>query len=218
MIQTSPEPELLGSLGRVDAALAGDAASIARALTERTSPAAAGRIAWKKGCRGAYLRNMEAVRGDARGNSSGAAINALGEAAQPGDVVVLDGRESGYWGSLLCPAGSYNTRFRAWGLRGFGYGFPMALGVKLARPRDRVMALCDTEALLHHLQELDTARREDIRVTVCVVGEGYNWREVAEGFGLFGAEARTPAELMTSLERADRSGKAAVIDLTGFET
>ncbi|MBC7246304.1 MAG: thiamine pyrophosphate-binding protein [Actinobacteria bacterium] len=218
VVQTSPEPELLGCLGtRVSAALAGDASSIARALADRTSPAPAERVAWSRECRNAFLRNLDAVRGDARGSGSGAAISALGEAAQPGDVVVLDGRESGYWGSLLCPALSHNTRFQAWGLRGFGYGLPMAMGVKLARPRERVLALCDTEALLHHMQELDTARREDIRVTVCVVGEGYDWREVAEGFGLYGAEARTPAELMTALEGADASGRAAVIDLTGFE-
>ena len=44
------------------------------------------------------------------------------------------------------------------------------MGVKLARPRDRVFALCDTEALLHHIQELETAKREGIAVIVGVVG------------------------------------------------
>ena len=41
VIQTSPEPELLGSLGPVDAVLAGDAASISRVLEKgmRGSPA-----------------------------------------------------------------------------------------------------------------------------------------------------------------------------------
>jgi thiamine pyrophosphate-dependent acetolactate synthase large subunit-like protein len=80
-----------------------------------------------------------------------------------------------------------------------------------------VIALCDTEALMHHIQELDTARREDIRVVICVVGERYRWKEVAVGFGLHGEKASTPAELMVALDRAERSGRAAVVDLTGFE-
>jgi thiamine pyrophosphate-dependent acetolactate synthase large subunit-like protein len=92
----------------------------------------------------------------------------------------------------------------------------MAMGVKLARPRERVFALCDTDALLHHIQELETARREGIGVIVCVVGEPFDWKKVAEGFGLVGAEASGPAELMVALEKADKSGSAMVIDMTRF--
>ncbi|WP_287152581.1 thiamine pyrophosphate-binding protein [Candidatus Solincola tengchongensis] len=217
VIQTSPQPELLGALGKCDAAMAGDVASIARCLVDAARDVPGERRMWREKAREAYLRDVQALKEEAVGNSPGRAISSLGEDLGPGDYLVLDGKDAGYWGTLLCPARSAATRIRSWGLRGAGYGLPMALGVKLARPRDRVVALCDTEALMHHIQELDTARREDIRVVVCVVGERYRWREVAEGFGLHGEEASTPAELMVALERAEKSGRAAVIDLTGFE-
>ncbi len=217
IIQTSPQPELLGALGRCDAAMAGDVASIAAGLLEGGGAVPGERKAWWEEARRVFLRDVEALKEESRASSPGRAVASLGENLGPADHLVLDGRESEFWGSLLCPAGRAATRFRSWGLRGHGCGLPMALGVKLARPRDRVVALCDTDALMHHIQELDTARREDIRVVVCVVGERYRWREVAEGFGLHAEEASTPAELMVALDRAEMSGRAALVDLTGFE-
>lgn len=217
IIQTSPEPELLGALGTVDAALAGNAASVSRSLGEGMRGESSRRKGWLESCRASFRGALASVREDAVRGGPGAAVNALGEAMQPRDLMVLDGREASYWGSLLCPAGAGNTRHTSRGLRGIGFGLPMAMGVKLARPRERVFALCDAEALLHHVQELDTARREGIAVIVCVVGEPLGWKEVAEGFGIVGVEAGGPAELVVALEKAGMSGTATVIDLTGFE-
>lgn len=217
VLQTSPEPELLGALGAVDAALAGDAAAVAKALAKSVKVKSRLRAEWVESCRGSFESALESVKKDAGGKGPGAAVNNLGEVIGPGDLVVLDGRESYYWGSLLCPAGRSNSRFVSHGLKGIGYGLPMAMGVKLARPRGRVFALCDTEALLHHIQELETANREGIAVIVAVIGEPYSWKQVAEGFGLSGMEAGGPAELMAAVEKTDKSGRATLIDLTRFE-
>ena len=217
VIQTSPEPELLGSLGPVDAALAGDAASICAVLEGAPGGVTAERKGWWRACRGDFENAVESVKSDARDRGPGSAVSALGAALDGADLVVLDGRESYYWGSLLCPATACDSRFHSRGMRGIGYGLPMAMGVKLARPEKRVFALCDTDSLLHHVQELETARREGIVVIVCVVGEPFDWKEVAEGFGLAGYEATGAAELMVALDRAQVAGVSAVIDLTRFE-
>lgn len=71
--------------------------------------------------------------------------------------------------------------------------------------------------MLHHLQELETARRESIDVTVCVVGEPFEWKKVAEGFDIAGIEVTGRAELMAALEKADKGHGAVVIDMTRFE-
>lgn len=218
VIQTSPETELLGALGPVAVAMAGDAASISKVLERGIVGESAGRKKWHKACRASFEGALDAVREDAVGKGPGSAVKALGEAMQPRDLMVLDGRESSYWGSLLCPAGRCDTRYQSKGMKGFGYGLPMAMGVKLARPGDRVFALCDTDALLHHIQELDTARREGIAVIVCVVGEPFEWKRVAEGFGLNGADVAGPAELMVALEGVDDVGTATVLDMTRFES
>ena len=168
-------------------------------------------------CRESFENALESTRKDATGKGPRSRRGALGQAMREQDLMVLDGRESFYWGSLLCPAGANNTRYFSHGLKGIGYGLPMALGVKLARPRERIFALCDTESLLHHIQELDTARRESIAVIVCVVGEPFDWSEVAEGFGLPGVVATGAAELMVALEKAGGEAAATVIDMTRFE-
>jgi acetolactate synthase I/II/III large subunit len=217
VLQTSPEPELLGAAGKVEAALAGDAASIARGLASEVSGGESDRKAWSASCRGSFLDALSALEADAAGSGPGAAAAGLGHCLRPEDLLVLDGQQSTYWGSLLCPPASANTRFQSHGLRGFGYGLPTALGVKLARPRERVFALCDSDALFHHVQELDTARRENIAVAVCVVGEPYDWKGVAEGFNLTGLRAHNPVELASALERSAFLGEASLIDLTGFE-
>ncbi|HEY5532494.1 MAG TPA: thiamine pyrophosphate-binding protein [Candidatus Anoxymicrobiaceae bacterium] len=216
IIQTSPEPELLGSLGPVDAVLAGDSASICGVLEKGMTGESSEKAQWSRACRDSFESTLESVRMDAR-DGPGAAVNALGETMRKQDLMVLDGRESFYWGSLLCPADMNDTRYLSRGLKGMGYGLPMALGVKLARPRERVFALCDTESLLHHVQELDTARREGINVIVCVVGEPFDWSRVAEGFGLRGATATGAGELMVALDKAGDNRSATVIDMTRFE-
>jgi acetolactate synthase I/II/III large subunit len=217
LIQTSPEVELLGVLGPVDAAMAGDAAAICWVLEDGAGPESGERGGWLESCRSSFEASVESLRDDARGPGPGAAVRAVGEALRPEDLVVLDGPASFYWGSVLCPAGRNNTRYLSSGLKGMGYGLPMAMGVKLARPGDRVFALCDTEALMHHVQELDTARREGVAVTAFIVGEPFDWKAVAEGFGLTGLRATTPGELMSAIEESGSGGTAALIDLTGFE-
>jgi thiamine pyrophosphate-dependent acetolactate synthase large subunit-like protein len=49
------------------------------------------------------------------------------------------------------------------------------------------------------------------------VGEPFDWKGVAEGFGLRGAVATGAAELMVALEKADGDKAATVIDMTRFE-
>ncbi len=217
VIQTSPEPELLGYLGPVDVALAGDAASICQALERGCEEAPSERERWRRACREDFEKSLASLRSDARGNAAGQAAIAVGETLGKSDLLVLDGRESYYWGSLLCPAAACDTRYHSHGMRGTGYGLPMAMGVKLARPRESVTALCDTASLLHHVQELETARREGVAVTVCVVGEPFDWKGVAEGFGLAGEKVSSAAELIACLERARGADIATVIDMTGFE-
>lgn len=216
VIQTSPEPELLGGLGPVSAAMAGDSASICGVLKDGSSGDRTQRDKWLKACRKDFNKAGEAMRKDAGENSAGSAVRAFGETISPRDLVVLDGRESTYWGPVFCPAGGNNSLFQSRGLKGTGYGLPMAIGVKLAHPDRDVYALCDTTALLHHIQELDTARREGIALTVCVVGEPMGWTGIAEGFGAKAFEAKGRAELEDAIKNCNTAG-ATVIDLTGYK-
>ena len=216
LVQTSPEPEKLGVFREVKMGLAGDAISLCRVLEGGFAGESSARERWTEFCREEYLRSCQALASDARGDRAGRAIMALGAAISPADRLVLDGERSFYWGSVLCPPGTCNSRFFSPGMEGIGYGLPMALGIKLAFPRGRVIALCDGEAFFQHMRELETSRRENIPVVVAVVGEPYDWKSVADGFGVSGYKVTTEGELWAALKDHEAGAGTVVMDLTEF--
>ena len=118
-----------------------------------------------------------------------------------------------------------------------GAGLPIAMGVKLARPKQVVMAAVGDMGMMCNIGELETAVRERIQV-VCVVyndrGLGnerafqkelyggrlfavdYNdvdFGALARGFGAYGERVEEPSGLAPALKRAIDSGLPAVIDV-----
>lgn len=118
-----------------------------------------------------------------------------------------------------------------------GGAFPIALGVKLARPRQPVMAAVGDMGMMCNIGELETAVRERIPV-VCVVfndkglgnerafqkelyggrifGVDYgdvDFAALARVFGAHGERVEDPAEVLPAIRRALESGRPAVVDV-----
>ena len=118
-----------------------------------------------------------------------------------------------------------------------GAGLPIAMGAKLARPKQPVMAAVGDMGMMCNVGELETAVREKIPV-VCVVyndrglgnerafqNELYGGRlfgvdygdvdfaALARVFGAFGERVEDPAKLLPALKRALDAGRPAVVDV-----
>jgi thiamine pyrophosphate-dependent acetolactate synthase large subunit-like protein len=118
-----------------------------------------------------------------------------------------------------------------------GAALPIAMGVKLARPRQPVMATVGDMGMMCNLGELETAVREKIPV-VCVVfndqglgnerafqNELYGGRTfgvdygdvdfaaLARVLGAYGERVQDSSELIPALKRALASGLPAVVDV-----
>jgi thiamine pyrophosphate-dependent acetolactate synthase large subunit-like protein len=118
-----------------------------------------------------------------------------------------------------------------------GAGLPIAMGAKLARPKQPVMAAVGDMGMMCNIGELETAVRERIAV-VCVVyndrglgnerafqkelyggrlfGVDYgdvDFAALARVFGAHGERVTEPAALLPALERALKSNLPAVIDV-----
>ncbi|WP_036838468.1 thiamine pyrophosphate-dependent enzyme [Pleomorphomonas oryzae] len=90
--------------------------------------------------------------------------------------------DDGFFLTELCQAGF--TSYFAWearqprtyvseGYQGtLGYGFPTALGVKVAHPERKVVAVCGDGGFMFGVQELATAAQEGIAVVVVVFDNG----------------------------------------------
>jgi acetolactate synthase-1/2/3 large subunit len=87
--------------------------------------------------------------------------------------VTADASYSSMWVVGQLRALAPNTRFLTpRGLAGLGWGFPLALGAKVAAPHQPVVALVGDGGFAHSWAELETAVRSRLAVTVIVLNNG----------------------------------------------
>jgi acetolactate synthase-1/2/3 large subunit len=162
---------------------------------------------------------------------------AMREALPAEGIMVVDAGNAGKHMRMFMDTHQPNTfmYISDWG--SVGAGLPIAMGVKLARPRQPVMATVGDMGMMCNIGELETAVRERIPV-VCVVyndrglgnerafqNELYGGRvfgvdygdvdfaALARVLGAHGERVEDPAALAPALGRALASGQPAVVDV-----
>jgi thiamine pyrophosphate-dependent acetolactate synthase large subunit-like protein len=163
--------------------------------------------------------------------------HAMRQALPADGVMVLDAGNAGKHMRLFMDTYQPNTfmYISDWG--SVGAGLPMAMGVKLARPSQPVMATVGDMGMMCNIGELETAVRERIPV-VCVVfndrglgnerafqrelyggrffGVDYgdvDFAALAKVFGAYGERVEHPSRLLPAIKRALDCGLPAVVDV-----
>ena len=120
-----------------------------------------------------------------------------------------------------------------------GFGFPAAMGAKVAMPENDVVAVTGDGGFLMVSQELATIKEYDIPIVICVLDNRYlgmvaQWQKLfyeqrlshthlgqspdfvklAEAFGVVGERVERPGELRETLANALNSGEPTLIDVT----
>ncbi|ORB72798.1 acetolactate synthase large subunit [Mycobacterium scrofulaceum] len=88
------------------------------------------------------------------------------------DVVLVDTGATKMWMARLYPTYECNTCLVSNGLSTMGFALPGALGVKLAQPDSKVLAVVGDGAFLMNSQEIETAVRERIPLVVLIWEDG----------------------------------------------
>jgi len=124
------------------------------------------------------------------------------------------------------------------GLGTMGFGFPAAIGAKVARPECDVVNIAGDGSFLMNSQEMATAVVNRINVVSCIFNNGYlgmvkQWQDLfygkrrsavdlrgspdfvrlAEAYGGWGDRATRPGEIGPKLREALKSGKPAILDI-----
>jgi acetolactate synthase-1/2/3 large subunit len=124
------------------------------------------------------------------------------------------------------------------GLGTMGFGFPAAIGAKVARPNCAVVDIAGDGSFLMNSQELATAVENKINVVSCIFNNRYlgmvkQWQDLffqkrrsqtdlgkvpdfvklAKAYGAWGDRASRPNEIAPKLQEALDSGKPAVLDI-----
>ncbi|MEZ0353984.1 acetolactate synthase large subunit [Mycobacterium sp. pR1184] len=141
------------------------------------------------------------------------------------DVVLVDTGATKMWMARLYPTYERNTCLVSNGLSTMAFALPGALGVKLARPESKVLAVVGDGAFLMNSQEIETAVREKIPLVVLIWEDGgyglIEWKmdlelgnhyyvkfgnpdivKYAESFGAKGYRVNSAAELLPTLQTA----------------
>lgn len=88
------------------------------------------------------------------------------------DVVLVDIGATKMWMARLYPTYERNTCLISNGLSTMSFALPGALGVKLAQPESKVLAVVGDGAFLMNSQEIETAVRERIPLVVLIWEDG----------------------------------------------
>jgi acetolactate synthase I/II/III large subunit len=147
------------------------------------------------------------------------------EALGRSDVVLVDTGATKMWMARLYPTFERNTCLISNGLSTMGFALPGALGVKLALPDVKVLAVVGDGAFLMNSQEIETAVREKIPLVVLIWEDGgyglIEWKmdlelganyyvkfgnpdivKYAESFGAKGYQINSADELLPTLRAA----------------
>jgi acetolactate synthase I/II/III large subunit len=141
------------------------------------------------------------------------------------DVVLVDTGATKMWMARLYPTYERNTCLVSNGLSTMSFALPGALGVKLARPESKVLAIVGDGAFMMNSQEIETAIRERIPLVVLIWEDGgyglIEWKmdlelgahyyvrfgnpdivTYAESFGAKGYRVNSAEELLPTLKAA----------------
>ena len=154
----------------------------------------------------------------------------------PTSTIVADASFSSIWISNFLRADGERRFITPRGQAGLGWGFPMAMGARLAAPERDVFCVVGDGGFAHVWSELETAKRVGIKVIIFVMNNeilGYQLHAedaglgahtnvcefspvdhaaIAEACGLKGIRVERPEELENAIEQAMRCETSVVID------
>ena len=158
------------------------------------------------------------------------------------DVVVADASYSSIWISNYLVAFKGGMRFLTpRGLAGLGWGFPMALGARIARNEGEIFCVVGDGGFGHVWSELETATRMRLKVILLVINNGIlgyqkhaenvkfrahtsavnfspvDHAAIARACGCEGVRVTDPADLAGALKAARASSKTTLIEVMADE-
>jgi acetolactate synthase-1/2/3 large subunit len=244
VIHVDKDPASIGLNRPIDLGIVGDAravlAAMLTAVKERTGPRQehAGFESYRALTQEWQTQLENALQTGADGVNPGQMVKTVRDFFPRQAITVMDGGNTSLWCASFNPILAPRSYLYTAKFGHLGTGLPYAIGAKLAAPDRPVYLISGDGAIGFNIQELETARRYNVAITVVVsCDQGWGMERssqmfaqlgdlvecdfhpetrydlVAEAFGCYGEKVDQLEQLRPSLERATASGKPALIQV-----
>ena len=186
--------------------------------------------AWKKKAPLSYCQDGQCIKPQC-------VIETLHEITKGKAIITTEVGQNQMWAAQFYRYDDPNTFISSGGLGTMGYGFPAAMGVKLAFPDRIVVDIAGDGSIQMNIQEMATCMQYNIPVKVVLLNNGYlgmvrQWQElfyekrysntdmtyqpdfvkVAEAYGWQALRATKPDEIKAVLEQGLFSNRPCLMD------
>jgi acetolactate synthase-1/2/3 large subunit len=149
-----------------------------------------------------YWESLDPVnRRNGRGNGGnllmGSVIRTLSDMTDGRDNVVADVGQHQMFTARYYRFDRFNTWFNSGGLGSMGFSVPAAMGVKLARPGERVWVIVGDGSFQMNIQELGTIMEQDIDIKILLLNNNFlgmvrQWQDLFHGSRFVGTPVKNP--------------------------
>ncbi|GAB4307567.1 MAG: acetolactate synthase large subunit [Methanobacteriaceae archaeon] len=165
-------------------------------------------------------------------------IKEIFETLEGETIVTTDVGQNQMWMAHYFTSKHPRTFLSSGGLGTMGFGFPAAMGAKVAKPENDVVAVCGDGGFLMVCQDLATIKEYDIPIVICILdnrrlgmvaqwqklfydkrmshthlGEVPDFVMLAESFGVNAERLERPGEIKDALSTAIKSGEPTLLDI-----
>jgi len=174
------DPAEIGKNIEVDVPIVGDAKNVLREILKRVSPKTHSEwIERVTQLKKTYPLTFEDSETELKPQYVIKKLNEL----VPDAIVTTEVGQNQMWAAMFWKALRPRSYITSGGLAAMGFGFPAALGAKVARPEEVVIDIAGDGSFLMTCQELATSITEDIPVIVAVLNNGYlgmvrQWQQI----------------------------------------
>ncbi len=237
IIHIDIDPAEIGKNVQIDIPIVGDVKLVLEALKKKLRPGHTSKW-WKKIT---AWQNRHPLPGWANSPEGSLkpqfVIKELSRLCEEERIVATDVGQHQMWAAQHFVVREPNTFITSGGLGTMGYGFPAAVGAKLAAPDKRVVCISGDGGFQMNIQELATAVYNQIDIIIAVINNGYlgmvrQWQDiffdkryactalkcnpdfvrVAEAYGAKGLRAETEKEATGAIEKALAEKGPVLID------
>lgn len=242
IVHIDVDPAEIGKNVDVDVPIVGDAKivlqSLLKIISQKNISASVNTAAWAKHVSEFRKISMPRLSFDDIPMKPQQVIKEISEAITDDTIVTTDVGQNQMWMAHYFTSKIPRTFLSSGGLGTMGFGFPAAIGAKIAKPETDVVAVCGDGGFLMVCQDLATISEYNIPIVICVLDNRYlgmvaQWQKLfynnrishtelgalpdfvklAESFDVNAEKVEKPGELKEALKLALRSGEPTLLDI-----